>query len=224
MFGNNFMKESVASLLSKYSWLELFIFAFYTTKNLINKFYSGLVFKLKCRVNGVDVGPGFQVWGKVIINKFPGSQIHIGNQLRIVSSPGRYAFNIFPQSKIRTVTPKAQIIIGNNVGFNSISITARSRTIRIGNGTMLGGNCQIMDSDGHPLWPPESRWVYPGDEYDRPVDIGNNVFVGLNVLILKGVTIGDNSIIAAGSVVATSIPENCLAAGMPAKVIKKYST
>jgi len=87
---------------------------------------------------------------------------------------------------------------------------------------MIGGNCQIMDSDGHPLWPPEKRWEYQGQEFDAPVTIGKNVFIGLNVIILKGVTIGDNSIIAAGSVVSDSIPANVLAAGMPAKVIKQY--
>lgn len=218
------MKESVSSLLKKYSWQELFIYAFYILRNLVLKYYSGLVFKFKCRLKNIKVGRGCQVWGKVIINKFPGSSIHIGKELRIVSDPARYSFNIFPQSKIRTMTPKAKVIIGDNVGFNSISITARSQTISIGNSTMIGGNCQIMDSDGHPLWPPEDRWVYPGDEYDQPVEIGDNVFIGLNVLILKGVRIGNNSIIAAGSVVTTPVPENCLAAGTPAKVIKQYKS
>ena len=218
------MKESVSSLLKKYSWLELFMHALYMLRNLVLKYYSSQVFRFKCRLNNINVGRGFQVWGKVIISKFPGSSIQIGTQLRIVSDPARYSFNIFPQSKIRTMTPKAKIIIGDHVGFNAISIMARSQTISIGSGTMIGGNCQIMDSDGHPLWPPEDRWEYPGDEYDQPVEIGDNVFIGLNVLILKGVCIGSNSIIAAGSVVTTSIPENCLAAGIPAKVIKQYNS
>jgi acetyltransferase-like isoleucine patch superfamily enzyme len=80
-----------------------------------------------------------------------------------------------------------------------------------------------MDTDGHPLWPPESRWSYPGDEFDADVNIGKNVFVGLNVIILKGVSIGDNSMIAAGSVVNKSIPDNCLAAGIPAIVVKQFA-
>jgi len=120
--------------------------------------------------------------------------------------------------------PGARIEIGNDVGFNAISITARSKTISIGDQTLIGGNCQIMDSDGHPLWPPQSRWYYPGDEYDAPVSIGSNVFIGLNVLIMKGVTIGDNSVVAAGSIVSRSIPANCLAGGVPARVIKRFET
>jgi acetyltransferase-like isoleucine patch superfamily enzyme len=85
---------------------------------------------------------------------------------------------------------------------------------------MIGGNCQIMDSDGHPLWPLSARRHYPGIEYDAPVDIGDDVYIGLNVLILKGSSIGNGAVIAAGSVVTGMIPPNCLAAGVPAKVIR----
>jgi acetyltransferase-like isoleucine patch superfamily enzyme len=55
----------------------------------------------------------------------------------------------------------------------------------------------------------------------QPVHIGNKVWIGANVTILKGVSIGDGSVIAAGSVVTRSIPANCLAGGIPAKVIKE---
>jgi acetyltransferase-like isoleucine patch superfamily enzyme len=216
------MKESIGSLFRKYYWAELFMYALYILNNLVLQYKSGIIFRLKCWLNRVHVGPGYKIWGKVIFIKFPGSNISIGTGLRIISNPERYFFNIFPQSKIRTATPQASIIIGDDVGFNSISITARSQTINIGSRTMIGGNCQIMDSDCHPLWPPESRWSYPGDEYDQSVYIGENVFIGINVLILKGVTIGNNSIIAAGSIVTGEIPENCLAAGIPAKVIRQY--
>jgi len=86
---------------------------------------------------------------------------------------------------------------------------------------MIGPDCLIMDSDFHIPWPPESRYYYPGEEVDADVLIGAYVWLGARCIILKGVTIGDNSIIAAGSIVVGNIPENCLAAGVPAVVKRK---
>ena len=62
-----------------------------------------------------------------------------------------------------------------------------------------------------------------GYENDRPVKIGRNVWIATNCTILKGVTIGDNSIIAAGSVVIGNIPANTVAGGVPARVLKPLS-
>lgn len=60
-----------------------------------------------------------------------------------------------------------------------------------------------------------------GLEYAKPIKIGNNVWIGGNVCVLPGVTIGDNVVIGAGSVVTKDIPANCLVAGNPGKIIKK---
>ncbi len=79
-----------------------------------------------------------------------------------------------------------------------------------------------MDSDFHLPWPPEMRNTYPGTEHDFDVTIGENVWIGAKCLILKGVTIGNNAVIAAGSVVTRSVPENTLVGGNPARVIKRY--
>jgi acetyltransferase-like isoleucine patch superfamily enzyme len=76
-----------------------------------------------------------------------------------------------------------------------------------------------VDSDFH---------GYPLDENkpakSAPVDIGDHVFIGARTIILKGVKIGNRSVIGAGSVVTTDIPENCLAAGNPARVIRLFPT
>ena len=171
---------------------------------------------------GIVIGRGSKVWGKVTFRKYPGSTISIDNNVYIISSPLRYSFNIYPLTKLQTLSKSAEIKIGKNVAFNSLTILARSTTISIGDGTLIGGNCQIFDTDGHQLWPADKRFNTPDFDGDRSVSIGKNVFVGLNVLIMKGVEIGDNSIIAAGSVVTRSIPKDCVAAGIPAKVISTH--
>jgi acetyltransferase-like isoleucine patch superfamily enzyme len=87
---------------------------------------------------------------------------------------------------------------------------------------MIAGNVIIMDSNFHNPWPPNERLFFSGPQNDENVIIGKNCWIGLNSIILKGVNIGDNSVIGAGSLVLTDIPPNCLAAGNPAKVIKYY--
>ncbi|MDP3395053.1 MAG: acyltransferase [Methanoregula sp.] len=147
----------------------------------------------------------------------------IGNRVSIISDSRRATASAlaFP-ARLKTISPTSEIIIGDNVGLNGTSITSRSKKIEIGSGTMIAPNVIIVDSDFHPPWPPENRLHYPGNEYDGEVKIGKNCWIGMNVLNLKGVKIGDNSIIAAGSVVIKDVPSESLAAGVPAKVVKSY--
>lgn len=208
--------------IKEYSLRDLIPYAVSQLFDRINRSYSTLLFYIRCYWHGVDVDSNARVWGNFKVRRFPGSTIKIGQNLLAVCRPGRYAFNIFPQAVLRTYLSSSRIIIGDNVGFNSIAIFCRSQTISIGDGTLIGGNCQITDSDGHPLWPPEARSTYAGDEFDASVTIGKNVFIGLNVIILKGTEIGDNSIIGAGSVVKGKIPANCMASGVPAKVQRVF--
>ena len=86
---------------------------------------------------------------------------------------------------------------------------------------MIAPNVTIMDSPFHPAWPPSLRNTYPGTELDRPVEIGDDVWIGTNAIILAGSKIGTGSIIGAGSIVKGEIPKNVLAAGVPAKVIRR---
>jgi UDP-3-O-[3-hydroxymyristoyl] glucosamine N-acyltransferase len=86
--------------------------------------------------------------------------------------------------------------------------------ISIGEGVAISENVTIWDSDAHVILGKET-------ESTQPVWIGDHVWIGNNVTILKGVTIGDNAVIAAGAVVNRDIPPNCLAGGVPAKVIKE---
>lgn len=111
----------------------------------------------------------------------------------------------------------AVIDIGAGVLFsNNVNLVAMER-ITIGDGCQIGDLVAIYDSDFHEL-SPATRNRSPGPS--APVSIGRNVWLGSRVLVLKGVSIGDNSVVGAGSVVTKSLPTNCVAAGVPARVIR----
>jgi len=108
--------------------------------------------------------------------------------------------------------------IGNNSGIGYGSTISIAKEVVIGDNCMIGPNCLIMDNDDHPINPDKrlrGEAVSPDDIH--PVNIGSNVWIGTNCAILKGVTIGDNSIIAAHSVVTKNVLPNCIYAGYPAR-------
>lgn len=115
------------------------------------------------------------------------------------------------------VLRKGVLIIGDNTGFSGVSIYC-TNSIVIGNYCNIGVNVAIWDTDFHPLNYIERRVTIESAK-NLPIVIGNDVFIGANSIILKGVTIGDRSIIGAGSVVTRNIPSNEVWAGNPAKFI-----
>lgn len=100
---------------------------------------------------------------------------------------------------------------------NNLVIICEGEGVHIGRDTLIGTNVEIYDSDFHAI-PPLCRKL--GVARTGRVCIGNNVWLGSNVKVLKGVTIGDNTIIANGAIVTKSIPENVVAGGIPAEIIR----
>lgn len=115
----------------------------------------------------------------------------------------------------------AELMIGDNVGISQTALIAH-KSITIGDNVKIGGGTCIYDTDFHSL-DPKIRMSKEDKKcrVEKPVKICDNVFIGAQSIILKGVTIGCNSIIGAGSVVSKSIPENEIWAGNPAKFIRK---
>jgi acetyltransferase-like isoleucine patch superfamily enzyme len=121
-------------------------------------------------------------------------------------------------SHIEAATPDSAIEIGDGVQVNNNAfIKSEGPGIRIGPGALIGSEVTIYDSDFHDLRPGRRRGGRPRM---AAVELASDVFVGDRVVILKGVTIGAHSVIGAGSVVTTSIPEGVIAAGNPARVIR----
>jgi acetyltransferase-like isoleucine patch superfamily enzyme len=114
---------------------------------------------------------------------------------------------------------------------DDVIISARER-IRIGARTMIAHGVQIFDNDSHPLDPRDRHADYlnliegrPRTHFipSAPVEIGEDCWMGANSIVLKGVTIGDRSVVAAGSVVTADIGEDCLVVGNPARVVRSLS-
>ena len=161
------------------------------------------------RLMGVKLGKRVAFNGPITIDRFKYSRIVIGDGCVFNS---HWLFNPRGISRciLQTATDYSSIEIGNGTGLSGVTIVSNN-TVKIGNNVIIGAGVKIGDRDGH-----SDRLK----TNDAPINIGNNVFIGMNSLILKGVSIGDNSVIGAGSVVTKSIPANCIAAGVPCKVIR----
>lgn len=108
------------------------------------------------------------------------------------------------------------ISVGNNFYCNYDCILIDVCPITFGDNCMLGPNVQIYTAT-HPL---DEKLRNSGLEYGKPISFGNSVWIGGGVIVLPGVTIGNNVVIAAGSVVTKSFGDNVLIGGNPAKVLK----
>ena len=122
------------------------------------------------------------------------------------------------------VSEGAELVIGNRVSVNyqtSISVATR---VEIGDDTMIAGNVQIYDNISHPL-SPSRRLKHESFTLDEaaPISIGKNVWIGNAAIIMRGVSVGDNSVVAAGSIVTKDVPADTLVAGSPARVIKSIA-
>ena len=127
--------------------------------------------------------------------------------------------------------PDSKVRIGKwaKVGYNCTIICVDS--ISIGDYTAIADGVTIVDHNYHPSNPKDRKYMRttPHGSIERsplyaehkPIIIGENVMLGHNVRVCKGVTIGDNSIIGANSIVTKNIPSNCIAAGIPAKIVKE---
>lgn len=120
------------------------------------------------------------------------------------------------------------ISLGEHTMLNGVCIVAYHR-VEIGSDCQIASSTMISDTDFHPIDPDIRRKQVRGGDYHfdsvgkKPILIGNNVWIGWNCTILKGVEIGDDSIVAAGSIVlAGKYPKGSLIAGNPAKIIKSY--
>jgi maltose O-acetyltransferase len=123
-----------------------------------------------------------------------------------------------------------KIKIGNYSNLNANSVIGSVNSVIIGDFASIGANVTIIDNNNHPVQPDDRKikqfsesghelrsWKY---SVSKPIIIEDNVWIGVNARINKGVTVGENSIVAANSVVTKDVPKNSIAAGNPARIVK----
>ena len=157
---------------------------------------------------GVELERPNSFHSRICFRRHPGSRIAIGPNSCFRSSTNRSCV-------IRTLAEDATVEIGPGCGFSGTYIACANRVV-LGKNVKCGADTTIWDTDFHPEDPRSGE--------DAPVVIGDNVWLGLGVTVLKGVTIGENTIIGAGGLVTRSLPAGVMATGMPARVVKRLDT
>jgi len=170
-----------------------------------------------CYLYGVKLSKGCKFWNRTTFYLEKGSKIEIGVGCLFRSDTDSNLIGVNHRCIVSTHSNHAKIVIGNNSGFSGTSIGIKE-AIEIGNNVLVGANSIITDFDWHST-DPENR-DNPDKVFGKKIIIEDNVWIGANSIILKGVHIGPNTIIGAGSVVVSNQPGHSICAGNPCKVLK----
>lgn len=172
----------------------------------LNRIHTFFAKRNRC----VRIGEGTIVYRRspIIITQSGrvGGKVIIGNNCTIGYSPYEYHAGMPFMTKILLDKENAIISIGDNCRLNGAYIHAQE-SIKIGDNCVIASGVNIIDSNGHQT---KSNNRTVGRDKPIGIIIGNNVWIGLNVIVLKGSVIGDNAIIAAGSVVRGEVPPNTI--------------
>lgn len=183
--------------------------------NIFKKIYNKCYNLFWLRFKHVDYGKKLRIEGRILLQGH--GRIEIGNDVTIYS---HYAVNPIGGNKtVFQVMDGASLKIGNHVGMSHVVIAVQNSVI-IEDDVLLGAECKIFDTDFHSIMYAD-RMKEPDTQIQTaPVKIKKGAFVGAGCYILKGVTIGQHSVIGAGSVVTKDVPDNEIWGGNPAKKIR----
>jgi acetyltransferase-like isoleucine patch superfamily enzyme len=177
---------------------------------------QALLWRLWARLRGAEVSPNVTITGHLQVRKSRGARIILAHGVTLCASAQLNPLIGRTRSTLWAIAPGALIELAAGVGCSSICLCA-AKCIRIGEGTIFGADCLVVDNDFH-LPGSSWSWLDRPSETAKPVSIGRGCFIGARSIILKGVTIGDGCVIGAGSVVTCDVPAGHLATGNPAKV------
>lgn len=147
------------------------------------------------------------------------AQITLGDGVVLNSSNHSYHANMAAPAKLLADRAGAEITIGARSRLNGACVHAWKR-VTIGSDCLFAAGVQIIDANGHELAPADPADRLHKQDEPRPIEIGDAVWLGMNVVVLPGAKIGSGSVIGANSVVSGVIPSGVIAAGQPATVIR----
>jgi acetyltransferase-like isoleucine patch superfamily enzyme len=179
---------------------------------LIRVFFCEPLFKASCTEYGANVHTG------AFLHWIQGSgRLLVGNNVTVDGK-----CNFFFAARY---TENPTLSIGDNTGIGHGCSFVVGRSISIGRHCRLGSNIQMFDTPGHPTDPRARLAGAPARPEDvRAIEIGNNVWIGSSSAIYPGVVIGQDSVVAMGSVVVTNVPPKVVVAGNPARQIARVET
>jgi acetyltransferase-like isoleucine patch superfamily enzyme len=179
---------------------------------------AGPLWQIYLRLRGVECRGRLIAMGRPGIKKKTGSSIVLGRNVILCSSEIANPVARGGRCRLSTLSAGARLVLQDGVGLSSTLICC-ANSVEIGEGTIVGGDSMIFDTDFHPRTS-DGVWLTDERAVSKPVKIGKRCFIGARSIILKGVTIGNNAVIGAGSVVTRDIPSGCIACGNPARVVK----
>lgn len=168
---------------------------------------------ISLRLKGIKTKGIVYSGGRIFVYRWGESTISIGKKCRFMNWSIGNLIGINHRCIIATGNQHAKISIGDNCSFSGVSIWCFD-SITLGNNVRVGVNVTIMDGDAHQDNPRAGK--------NKPIIIEDNVWLGGNVVVKKGVTIGRNSVIGMNSVVTKDIPANCIAIGNPCMVVNHF--
>jgi acetyltransferase-like isoleucine patch superfamily enzyme len=196
--------------------------AFNTPWKVTNRIHSWIDFplvRIQFALNGIAWGKGWRFYGIPMIQKHRLSSMTFGAELQLRSSLASNPLGLNHPVILATLHANSRLRIGDRFAMTGGTLCVAD-CIEIGNDVNIGANSGVIDTDFHPL-SAELRIAHPQDGKTKPVVIEDNVFIGGNCIVLKGVTIGQGSVVGAGSVVTRCVPRGVIVAGNPARVIRE---
>ena len=167
--------------------------------------------------DGIEVSATSELLGQALVRK-PGGRIVVGEESLV-------------EGTLVAETAGASILVGRNTFIGGQSLIDCVEKISIGDDVLISHGCLISDSDNHSIYYRVRKrdlqdWRRNQDHdwsttQTRPVRVDNGAWIGARAIILKGVTVGEGAVVAAGSVVTKTVPPYTVVAGNPAKVVRK---